>query len=412
MLPASTEGNALPTASFTVTPNPAAVTREIVLDASGSSDADGSIVRYDWDLNGDGEFEALGGSSPRRVVAFAVPGERVVGLRVLDAQGGTATTTRTVVVRANARPAARFTATPNPARVGQPIGLNASGSSDPEGAIARYEWDLDGNGSFETSNGADSTRTVSYSTEGERLVGLRVTDADGATNSTTETVSVLGNALASPAGRLAHSSALPAPPARAPGHSSALPAPPARAPGHATGARAASLPFMARLTGGPLPGRRGTPRRRGSRVSLGGIRAGGRLRTRLMVTDSTRAVPGRRALERLLKARWRARINLRLNRQSKRMSATATALARPRRGSGSAACLRIRVSVRPGAHPTARFTLLAGTGAAARLRATGSGRLRLERDGSATILGRLRTRTGGKRSLPRACQTPASRGRR
>ena len=258
MLPASAEGNAPPTASFTVSPNPAAVTREIVLDASGSSDPDGAIARYDWDLNGDGEFEALGGSSPRRVVAFAVPGERVVGLRVLDAQGATATTTRTVVVRANARPTARFTATPNPAQVGQPIGLNASGSSDPEGAIARYEWDLDGNGSFETATARfdperlvrDGGRTTRGPARDRRRRCHRQHDRDGQRGRERPPTSR--------AAWLAHTSAFPA-------------SPPA-ALGHASRARPASLPFTARLTGGPLPGLRAQPRRHGARISLDGVR--------------------------------------------------------------------------------------------------------------------------------------------
>lgn len=148
VLPASAGGNAAPTASFTVTPNPAAVTREIVLDASGSSDAEGPIVRYDRDLNGDGEFEALGGAGPRRVVAFAAPGERPVGLRVLDAQGASATTTRTVVAGANGRPTARFTLLGG---TGAAARLRASGSG-----LLRLERDGSATilGRLRTRNGA------------------------------------------------------------------------------------------------------------------------------------------------------------------------------------------------------------------------------------------------------------------
>ena len=46
----------------------------------------------------------------------------------------------------NQRPVASFTATPNPATAGTTVTFNGSASSDPDGTIAKYEWDLDGNG--------------------------------------------------------------------------------------------------------------------------------------------------------------------------------------------------------------------------------------------------------------------------
>ena len=45
-------------------------------------------------------------------------------------------------------PAGSFTASPNPAPTGTPVTFDASGSTDPDGTIVKYEWDLDGNGSL------------------------------------------------------------------------------------------------------------------------------------------------------------------------------------------------------------------------------------------------------------------------
>ena len=60
-------------------------------------------------------------------------------------------------------PIPSFTASPNPAQVGQLVSFDGSASTDPDGTIAKYEWDLDGNGSYETSTGATPTTTTSPS---------------------------------------------------------------------------------------------------------------------------------------------------------------------------------------------------------------------------------------------------------
>ncbi len=85
-----------------------------------------------------------------------------------DDNGATATTTRTVTIQ-NRAPLAAFTATPNPVVSGQSVTFNASTSSDPDGTIAKYEWDLDGNGSYETSTGTTATASRTFTTPGDRV---------------------------------------------------------------------------------------------------------------------------------------------------------------------------------------------------------------------------------------------------
>jgi extracellular elastinolytic metalloproteinase len=55
-----------PAAALTVSPSPATQGQTVSLDASGSSDADGSIVAYDFDFQGDGTPEITGTTNPRR----------------------------------------------------------------------------------------------------------------------------------------------------------------------------------------------------------------------------------------------------------------------------------------------------------------------------------------------------------
>ncbi len=71
-------------------------------------------------------------------------------------------------------PVADFTATP--AAAGRASLFDARASADPDGTIARYDWDF-GDGAS-TANGGPST-SHTYATSGTRIVTLTVTDADG-----------------------------------------------------------------------------------------------------------------------------------------------------------------------------------------------------------------------------------------
>jgi hypothetical protein len=92
----------------------------------------------------------------------------------------------TVVVRAisNATPTAVFTATPSTVASGQTVAFDASHSADPDGRIARHQWDFDGDGVFETDTAGTSRITRAFSNTGTTArtirVGLVVTDDRGA----------------------------------------------------------------------------------------------------------------------------------------------------------------------------------------------------------------------------------------
>jgi PKD repeat protein len=91
-----------------------------------------------------------------------------------------------VPVRFNKDPVARFESTPSPVVAGRQVTFDASQSSDADGPIAGYAWDLDGNGTFETDTGSSANVSTTYpiSRIGTVNVGLRVTDGDGASTET------------------------------------------------------------------------------------------------------------------------------------------------------------------------------------------------------------------------------------
>jgi PKD repeat protein len=178
-----------PTASFTASPNPASTGQTVSFNAGASSDPDGTIAKYEWDLDGNGSFETNTGTTASTTKAFASAGTVAVGLRLTDNDGVTATTTKSLTIE-NQAPTASFTIAPNPANTGQTVTFNGSGSKDPDGTISKYEWDLDGNGSYETNTGTTASTSKAFATKGTFTVGLRVTDNNGATATFTGSLTV------------------------------------------------------------------------------------------------------------------------------------------------------------------------------------------------------------------------------
>ncbi len=156
--------------------------------ATGSYDPDGdAITRYLWDLNGDGVFERSS-ASPYIQTSFPTPGMHRLAVKVVDARNAVSAP-RTLNVRVNDRPTAVVSATPNPAVMNQQVQLSGAASTDDRG-IVKYEWDLDGNGTYETDTGANPRTTTMFTALGQARIGLQVTDTDGAVDRSTATISV------------------------------------------------------------------------------------------------------------------------------------------------------------------------------------------------------------------------------
>jgi len=85
----------------------------------------------------------------------------------------------------NQAPTASFTANPISGVVPLQVSFNASSSSDSDGNIISYAWDFkDGN------TGSGETINHTFSSIGSYNVKLTVTDNEGATDSTTKTITV------------------------------------------------------------------------------------------------------------------------------------------------------------------------------------------------------------------------------
>ena len=181
-----------PVAAFTWTPSVPQIDQAVSFDGSSSSDAEGAIS-YLWDL-GDGSASTL--ASPTR--AYHTAGNKTVTLRVTDSDGVSTVVQHTV--RVNAPPTARFTFAAldrvagqpfNVPLLGQRVAFDGGTSADPDGPqpIVKYEWDFNGDGVFGDAPNSRSLIAI-LTTPGVVNMGLRVTDADGATAVSTQPVRV------------------------------------------------------------------------------------------------------------------------------------------------------------------------------------------------------------------------------
>jgi PKD repeat protein len=172
--------NLAPVASFTATPVLGEAPLPVVLDASASTDADGSIASYLWDFQNDGIID-LQTSDPVAQHTYAGFGNFTIKLTVLDDSFGIGTKSNviSVVANGNYNPVGDFTWLMDSAYAPASVMLSAAESIDNDGFIVNYEWDLDDDGAFEVGGPDKMEVPVQYQLPGSYPVTLRVTDDEG-----------------------------------------------------------------------------------------------------------------------------------------------------------------------------------------------------------------------------------------
>ncbi len=178
---------AKPNAAINVDPASPLSLVNATLDASASYDSDGTVVRYEWDLDGDGTYEVDAGNIPTIQRLFGTSGPRTVRVLVTDDSGAQDVAVQSVLVQ-NRPPLAAFAPQSTPAIVGADTVLDAATSADLDGTIVNHEWDFDNDGTYETSSGGSNQVTHVFPGSGSYVVGLRITDNGTDTSATTRTI--------------------------------------------------------------------------------------------------------------------------------------------------------------------------------------------------------------------------------
>lgn len=98
----------------------------------------------------------------------------------------------TVSATANTPPAAGLTANPPSGSAPLLVNFNASSSVDPDGSITKYEWDWNGDGTYDLNSGTNPTVQHTYGSSGIYSATVRVTDngVPGLTDTESVTITV------------------------------------------------------------------------------------------------------------------------------------------------------------------------------------------------------------------------------
>jgi len=183
------EPNWPPVAAFAYSPD-SPKTTDVVTFTDQSTDSDGQVVGWLWDF-GDGDRSSDQNPEHR----FSRSGTYTVTLLVGDELGSGSDPATMNVIVLNSEPTALFTSEPKEPRVKAEATLDASGSVDPDGQIASYAWDFDGDGHFEVESISPQI-THTFHKAGETLVSLKVTDDEGKSAVTEKPVNVLPSVIA------------------------------------------------------------------------------------------------------------------------------------------------------------------------------------------------------------------------
>jgi PKD repeat protein len=173
--------NVPPVANFSFVPESPEVDESVIF-TSLSYDVDGFIVSEQWFIDGVLFYEGVNETVFNHV--FVEAGSYTVTLRVVDNDGAVDELTKVVVVSdgvVNVPPVARFVYSPVNPFVNTIVTFTST-SYDVDGFIVLEEWDFNGDNVFDETG---SVVQKSFTEVGVYYVTLRVTDNDGATDSST-----------------------------------------------------------------------------------------------------------------------------------------------------------------------------------------------------------------------------------
>ena len=134
--------NQPPTASFTASPTSGPAPLTVSFDGSSSSDPDGDLLAYAWDLDGDGAFDDATTAATSQI--YTSDASFPVRLQVTDPSGASHTSPVTTITVGNDPPVAVIDAATSSWSVGQTINFSGHATDPEEGSLSpsRLSWQV------------------------------------------------------------------------------------------------------------------------------------------------------------------------------------------------------------------------------------------------------------------------------
>lgn len=185
--------NAIPVASFTVSPSSGSIDTIFDFDASSTSDLEDSpsVLEVRWDWEDDGSWDISWSTTKTNQHQYTSLGTYTVRLEVMDTGGLINTTTRQVSV-VNTPPVASFEIAPSYGDTSTMFEVDASWSSDLEDSTTALEarWDWEDEGVWDTAWSTTKMAQHQYSSPGVYTIHLEIRDTGGLTSNETLQVNV------------------------------------------------------------------------------------------------------------------------------------------------------------------------------------------------------------------------------
>lgn len=176
-------GNDPPEADIFAEEDSGLVPLSVTLNAQNSTDPENGFMTFRWDIDEDGYFEEFTGGSPVFKHVYIAAGTYNPSVMVIDEFGAVDIATMQIEVlpvEGTEPPVARLEAVYWYDNTSGERYFTAQGSYDPDNDIVKYEWDFEGDGTFDADSGLNPVNNVVYSQDGGVFnVAVRVTDSGG-----------------------------------------------------------------------------------------------------------------------------------------------------------------------------------------------------------------------------------------